>query len=246
MSAGEKAARHGWRPGWKLTLFVSALLPVLLALGFWQLQRGEEKSRLLASEAALRTRPALSLESVPGNEAQRYQPVWLEGTFLAGQDFLLDNQRFMGRFGYEVISPFRLRDSGSLVLVSRGWIEGSMNRQVLPVVDTLAVPTRLAGEIYIPLGKPYLLAEQQWQAAWPKVIQAMDMDLATDALGEPPYPYVVRLAAGSPAVLQRHWQVVNLPPGKHTAYAVQWFSMAAVLLVLYILTGFGRFGRRPA
>ena len=244
MLAGENAPKHVWQPGWKLTAFVLSLLPVLVALGFWQLQRATEKASLLESERALRDQPALSLAQVPAAQAKRYQPVWLEGQFLAGQQFLLDNQRFQGRFGYELIVPFRLQEGGALVLVSRGWTEGSMDRQQLPTVDTVTGPLRIEGEIYIPLGEPYLLAEQVWADDWPKVIQAMDMALATQALGEKPYPFVVRLAESSPGVLERHWQVVNVPPGKHTAYAVQWFSMAGVLVILYLLTGFGKFGRR--
>ena len=31
------------------------------------------------------------------------------------------------------------------------------------------------------------------------------------------------------------WQIVNVSPEKHTGYAVQWFVMAVVLGIFYIL-----------
>ena len=48
------------------------------------------------------------------------------------------------------------------------------------------------------------------------------------------------------------WQVVNVSPQKHQGYAVQWFAMAAVLFIFYLLrssnlwqllTGAGRTGK---
>jgi surfeit locus 1 family protein len=243
MASNKKPVSQGWNPGWKLSLFVLALMPVLIFLGFWQLQRAAEKAAILADQLALRGQQAVALAAQDVASLRRYQPVVLTGEFLAGHDFLQDNQRYQGKIGYELITPFRLQASGQLVLVSRGWVAGSMDRRELPTVPSVTGDVVLDGEIYIPLGEPFLLAAQQWSEGWPKVIQAVDMPMADEALGETLFPYVVRLAETSPAVLDRHWQVVNVPPAKHTAYAVQWFAMAGALLILYVLTGSGRFGR---
>jgi cytochrome oxidase assembly protein ShyY1 len=35
----------------------------------------------------------------------------------------------------------------------------------------------------------------------------------------------------------REWPVVNMQPAKHTSYALQWFGLTLVLVVVYILTG---------
>ena len=45
----------------------------------------------------------------------------------------------------------------------------------------------------------------------------------------------LRLAAGQPGALSVDWQVINVSREKHTGYAVQWFSMAAVLLLIFLL-----------
>ena len=45
----------------------------------------------------------------------------------------------------------------------------------------------------------------------------------------------LRLAADQPAGFRRDWPVVNVSPAKHRGYALQWFTMAAVLLLLFVL-----------
>ncbi len=84
-------------------------------------------------------------------------------------------------------------------------------------------------------GAPYLLAEQQLATGWPKVIQAVEMDKLVAAVGSELFPYPIRLDSGQAGALATDWQVVNVSPEKHHAYAVQWFTMAAVLSVFYLL-----------
>ena len=54
-------------------------------------------------------------------------------------------------------------------------------------------------------------------------------------LDEPVLPAMVRIAAEDPQALSANWTVVNQSPQKHTGYAVQWFTMAAVLLLAFIV-----------
>ena len=42
----------------------------------------------------------------------------------------------------------------------------------------------------------------------------------------------MRLEADSPAALRTGWEIVTVSPEKHRGYAVQWFMMAAALVVL--------------
>jgi cytochrome oxidase assembly protein ShyY1 len=49
------------------------------------------------------------------------------------------------------------------------------------------------------------------------------------------YPWMVRIDPNTPAALVADWPVVNASPEKHQGYALQWFTMAAVLLVFFLL-----------
>ncbi len=95
------------------------------------------------------------------------------------------------------------------------------------------------GQVYVAPGEPYLLAEQQLEQGWPKVIQAVEMDKLEPAMSAQGagsvFPYPVRIAAGGRGALSVNWQVVNMSPQEQHGYAVQWFAMAGVLLVFYLL-----------
>ena len=63
----------------------------------------------------------------------------------------------------------------------------------------------------------------------------MEMDKIGDALAGSLFPYPVRIDPAQPGALSVDWQVINVSPEKHTGYAVQWFSMAAALALIYLL-----------
>ena len=60
------------------------------------------------------------------------------------------------------------------------------------------------------------------------------MERASELFGRPFYAYQLRLDRDSPGALQTGWPTVAVQPEKHTAYAVQWFTMAAVLVIMAI------------
>ena len=163
----------------------------------------------------------------------------MTGSFLPDKYFLLDNQVQHGQFGYEVLGILQLPDGGGSVLVNRGWVAGDAGRRVLPVVPILAGALEITGHVYVAPGEPFMLAEQQLDNAWPKRIQAMEMDKLGPAVtalqGGKVFPFPVRIDAGEPGALAVNWQVVNMSPQTHQGYAVQWFAMAAVLFVFYLL-----------
>lgn len=226
---------------WRTTLFTVLLVPVMTGLGFWQLQRAEDKAVLAAAWEQRQSEPPVALEQLWDEpvESLSYRPVTVSGTFSQDRYFLLDNRIHEGRFGYEVLDVVQLADGDRSVLVNRGWIAGDGARLELPVVPLVSGRVELSGHLYVAPGAPYMLAEQQLEEGWPKVLQALEMQKVLTALGETAngqmFPYSVRIAAGQPGALTVDWQVVNVSPEKHQAYAAQWFTMAAVLLLFYLL-----------
>jgi cytochrome oxidase assembly protein ShyY1 len=228
-------------PEWRITVFTAVMVTLMVSLGLWQLQRAEEKDALaLAFQQRQVQRPAL-LSELWGKPpaALAYAPVQLNGTFLQDEYFLLDNRISGGRFGYEVLGILRLDDGSGTVLVNRGWIAGDSSRRELPEVPKVAGQVTLTGHVYVAPGAPYLLAEQQLRAGWPKRIQAVEMDkIQPPIMAVTPgtvFPYPVRIDADGPGALLVDWKVVNVSPQKHQGYALQWFAMAVVLFVFYVL-----------
>ncbi len=226
---------------WRITLFTVVMVPLMASLGYWQLQRADEKAALAASFAARQVQHPAPPSQLWDQSADSlaYARVQLVGRFMQDEFFLLDNKIHSGRFGYEVIGILRL-DGGGTVLVNRGWIAGDASRRELPVVPAVAGPVSLTGHVYVAPGEPYLLAQQTLQPGWPKRIQAIEMDklqlaVKSSSGDDKLFPYPVRIDAGVPGALLVDWKVVNVSPQKHHGYAVQWFAMAAVLFTFYLL-----------
>jgi surfeit locus 1 family protein len=225
---------------WRITAFTVLMLPLLSGLGVWQLDRAEEKAALQASWETRQSQPPLRLDTLWDQppETLAYLPVILSGEFLPDQYFLLDNRIYGGSFGYEVLGIVRLDNTDELVLVNRGWVAGDPARLEMPSVAPVAGNVELAGHVYVAPGAPYLLAEQQLDGDWPKLLQAVEMEKILPQL-EPlsdgrKFPYSIRIDRGEPGALAVDWQVINVSPDKHRAYAAQWFTMALVLLGFFL------------
>jgi surfeit locus 1 family protein len=237
----DKGPGFKFDPEWRITLFVLVMVPLMVGLGFWQLQRAEEKASLAAAFERRQLQPPAELGELWDMPADSlaYTPVILSGEFLPDKYFLLDNRILGGRFGYEVLGIVELQDSGRMVLVDRGWIAGDPARLQRPEVPEVSGLVRLTGHVYVAPGAPYLLAEQSLAGDWPKLLQAVEMDKLVPVVeaisGVSVFSYPIRIDAGAPGALSVDWQVVNVSPQKHQGYAVQWFAMALVLSIFYLL-----------
>lgn len=225
---------------WKTAILVVICLAILLRLGFWQLQRADEKRHIMADIQARMSQPAVPYESLPVNKIDNYRNVHVTASFLPHY-VLLDNQVYQGRFGYEVVQAAQL-PSGQVLWVSRGWIAGDASRRALPQVKTPQGRQNLSGYLYQPT-RPLQLAESEQSGQWPRVVQSLELQKLykqIDKTAKIAPSFLLRLDPQSPAALTRHWQLVNVQPAKHTGYAVQWFGMAVVLVIVYLAAGFRR------
>ena len=230
--SGQK--RH-WQLDWKTGVLTLIFVPITLSLGFWQLDRAEEKRQLLLQQERQALVPPVPIQTLKEEDLVANRRVSLTGYFDNNKNWLLDNRMRNGKPGYEVISLFILEENQQKVLVNRGWVPGDISRKTLPSIEPVEGQQHLQASIYISPGKPLTLAEEIQQTQWPKVIQQTDWDyIGQDVEGEL-LPALLRIDAYSHGAYLTDWQVVNIQPEKHTAYAVQWFVMATVLLLLFII-----------
>lgn len=211
---------------WGVWLFGLAALALLVQLGLWQLQRADEKRELLAQQ----TRAQTSIEYLSHSDPEPLAPVSLPGQFLQTPVFLLDNQIYKGKAGYEVLMVLQQDMDTRGILVNLGWIAAGADRRQLPDIAVPDEPVRIEGRL-TPITKGLTLSDDNWSASWPKRIQQIDLPQMEKLLGIPLYPWHVRLDTPLLETLVLDWQVVNMPPEKHQAYALQWFSLALALAV---------------
>lgn len=229
-----------FRFNWKLTLFTAVLLPLLIALGMWQLDREQQKIELQRRyELRLQQEP-LGLDRVDWrNNDLAWLRVEASGYFEPRKQFLLDNKIYDSQVGYEVITPF-YTDYGT-ILINRGWIAQGPSRQILPAIPTPEGRQQINAYVYAPDGELMMLAEDNLDNSnWPKLVQRIDLEKMSDALEDSLLPLSARLEQGAPGLLQYNWQAINTRPETHRGYAIQWFIMALVLLILYLMFSFRR------
>jgi len=229
---------------------------VLIALGFWQLQRAEFKQGLQdLYEQRSGAMPVAFSELIMGQDIA-YLPVQLQGRFDNEHHFLLDNRVLNGRPGYEVMSAFLLAPAVMMsneemfdsIWVNRGWIPLTGSRNRLPNIPAVAGQMiTLHGQLVNP-SKAFVLADVPLIGVWPEVVQSIELEqmntrLLEEGVERSTAPYILRVATGEVSSFKVNWQAVNTAPQKSLGYAVQWFLMALVLSGLYVWAGLKR--KRP-
>ena len=69
----------------------------------------------------------------------------------------------------------------------------------------------------------------------PLVMQKVDVASLQRLTHHSYYPFVLRLDSKQAHGFVRDWQPINVLPARHMGYVVQWFLMALVLLIAYII-----------
>lgn len=224
------------------TLVYLCLLPVLLALGMWQLDRSEQKRALLKlQEQAVATETLHLSAGIENNtEALRYRQVEVTGRYDVAHQFLLDNQISGGKAGYFVLTPLVLTGETKAVLVNRGWIPLNPDRSVLPDLRINQIQAIITGRInnFASVGIKLAGAEIP-TVGWPSVVQVVDSKVLAEKLGYSLFQFQIELAKELPDGFKREWHTSTImPPEQHTAYAIQWFALALTLTILFIWYSF--------
>ena len=221
------------------TLAYLCLLPLLIALGIWQLGRSEEKRLFLEKqEQGMASSEILPLSTAIEDDADalRYKKVQAIGHYDLAHQFLIDNQISAGKPGYFVLTPFILQGEAKAVLVNRGWVPLNHDRSVLPEVQLKNQQTTVSGRInrFPSVGIKLAGAEIPTEG-WPSVLQVIDTQVLAKKLAYPLFPFQIELDKNLPEGFKREWQTTTIMlPEQHTAYAVQWFALAFTLTLLFI------------
>lgn len=218
-------------PPWLPFLIGFALVLQFAGLGGWQVNRGLEKR----AQQELFSDDSGFASWSPGSEVRPYQRLKVSGRFDTAHQFLLENIILNGRYGYYVVTPLITDDSLPVLLVNRGWKEKS---GAAPVAAELAVAD---GEQTV-RGRAGSLPKAGYKmgeaitpgAEWPKLAVYPSTAEIAAALGRDVQPFVLLLEPGDDLGFVRHWTPEEMGPGRHFAYALQWFAMGAVLAILLI------------
>lgn len=216
-----------------LTITVFLALCVLMGLGTWQLQRLQEKEALLADVAAGLEAPPVPLPAEITDAAEwNYRPVVVEGVFDHARELHLHMLSRSGAPGYHILTPL-IREGAAPVLVNRGWVPPKLKDPAARAPGPEGL-VRITGIARTPRFGGTFVPESDARAnMWFEV----DFAAMAEATGLPLLPVLVEDSAepagpdSYPVPGQTRFDI----PNNHLDYALTWYGLGLVLVVIYVV-----------
>ena len=239
------------------TLITVICIPTFIKLGFWQYDKAALKQKIQANFEQTNTNQSPNLNDYLLNSEQlEFKKVEVDGEYEKQYQILIDNKVENSLAGYHVITPLKIKDSDTYVLVNRGWIQGSKSRADIPVFDTPAGALKIKGMAWLPTKKIFTLEDKmpvdiapldktpedktqastnaEWQLVW----QNLDMQKYVKSAPIKILPIIVKLDNDSAAGgFVRNWEMSADRIVTHMGYAYQWFGFAFAALAIYLYLG---------
>jgi surfeit locus 1 family protein len=225
--------RWEFRPGFVVTVATVAFCALTIALGLWQTRRAAEKESLQATLDLRAAAPPLKLPPAPAAwSAVAMRRISAQGEYVERFSILLDNKVHRGRAGYQVVTPLRIAGGNLHVLVNRGWVAAGRTRDEVPQVPVPRGVQTVDGIAVVPAGRIYELApDTPRNAVW----QHLVLDRYRAWSGLELAPFVLQQTNDAEDGLVREWDRPDAGADRHRSYALQWFSLAALAVILYVV-----------
>ena len=242
------ALLFGRRWWWK-TLIVLLAMAVMTSLGFWQLDRLDQRRAFNQQRQAALAAPPIELSGAPLPQGDlRDRQATALGEFDYARQVAIRNQSNAGQLGFHLVTPLLIAGSDQAVLVNRGWIPvdeadpaswRSFDEQQSGPQYGILQPTRRR-----PDGTVSALP-QDTVTGWYR----LDIEAIGQTLPYPLLPIVLQLtsdngkilnaghsrAAGDSSVLPHRIEPdISFSEGNHFSYALQWFGFAITAAVVYV------------
>jgi surfeit locus 1 family protein len=224
-----------FRPLPVLTLLTVPSFALLVGLGIWQLERLEWKNALIERVHARMAAPPLPLEDAPraGIEKSEWRHVFLRGRFLHEREVYLFGASKDGQHGLHVVTPLLTVD-GRTVLVDRGFIPPALLDPATRSAGQIAGDVRVTGVLRLSQPPGAFTPQPDFSA---RTFYARDVSSMARLAGVRLWaPVVVEAdASPNPGGWPKGGQTRVAFRNEHLQYAITWFGLSLVLLVVYVI-----------
>lgn len=217
--------------GWLPYVIGAVLVVQFLALGVWQIDRGLGKR---AEQQAFESQAGFASWS-DGMAVRSFQKLKATGRFDTAHQFLLENIIINSRYGYYVLTPLVIAADEPVLMVNRGWLERTakdFDSAAIRLDDSRVTVRGRAGSL--PRAGYRMGDAITPRPDWPQYAVYPTLDELAAALGRDVQPFVLLLDPEDNYGFFRHWVPEEMGPGRHYAYALQWFAMGLVLAALLV------------
>ena len=217
---------------WAITITIVSVI-VFLELGKWQLSRADEKNAQHEQLEQYAKQPAVTL---PGTLVSlkdfQYRDVDVRGEYLSEYTIYLDNKTYQGRAGYHIITPLKIANSSLHVAINRGWIAIGYDRSVLPSVTEVEGEVKVIGTVVSPEIRTLELSDKFIEG---KVWDNFNLQRYQEVTGLKMQPIMVLQKDTMKDGLIRDWSKPDSGASKNIGYAIQWFSLAATAIIIFLV-----------
>ena len=224
--------------------FIVACICFIL-LGFWQLDRANEKNSKNSNYTLRQADNSIDLNkelSIENEETLLWRRTIVNGSFLNKKSIILDNQILNKIAGFNVLTPYQIKDSQYIVLINRGWQPNLARRDLIPNIQSIEGDVVIKGHIAKFPTSGISLGQENIETLNSSVfrMQKLEIDELRHFLTFNLLPYMIYL---DPLIDKGNYSTFKLPaPGseKNYGYAFQWFAFAFTLLIIFIKIGVRR------
>ena len=233
--------RYQFKPGLLISLVALLFVFVLLTLGFWQLDRADQKEMIQRQFMNRYEGEPVDLNKETPERIEKDQMQWrksvIDGNYSTGHIFLLDNQVMDSQVGYFIYTPFKLAAESVWILINRGWVKAGPRREVAPLIKTPETRIKVNGVIKPPPRTGLKLGQGGIEKITGTTyrVQHLNIDQITEYTNLEFLPYVVRLDPNDTYGFKREWRLPGSGKEKHLGYAFQWFALAFTLLIIFFV-----------
>lgn len=218
-------------------LFIITGASTMIALGFWQWGRLQERQAFNAKVAAQTNAPPLVINGEAIDAASlEYRRATVSGVYDFSQEMVLRNRTYNGVAGVHLLTPLKIENSPKAVLIDRGWISypDSFPFEKRSKYNKPNGGVTVSGLIRLSQTRP----DAPLAPADPTDLPRLDTWFYPDMAmmqKQIPYPilsfYIERFPATDPNELPAPNPELELSEGSHWSYVIQWFSFAIIFTV---------------
>ena len=218
------------------SILILATMAFLASLGFWQLDRADQKRTIEASIQKANTGVVELIVNQNELLNKEYYEVRLQGSYISDKQFIYDNQIVDQASGYYVLTPFVLKGQSNAIMINRGFIPWNGRRDQLADIAVDSASREIKIQVSNPI-KRIELKTSDISNQFPVLIQAIDFDVIEEISSTSIVHVIGHLDPASADGFVRKWEPYTGSIEKHIGYAIQWFLMALVLGIIGIRIG---------
>jgi surfeit locus 1 family protein len=225
-----------FRPTFWATALAMPVLIVLIVLGTWQVQRLQWKNELIETRAERVGAVPIDIPDALKSPADlpdiEYRPITLTGKLRNDRAMILLNRVNNSRVGGHLIAPLELAGGQGTVMVDRGWMSLTELRAFRAAGGASVT---LDGFIRMYTVPGYFVPENDAVGHNWFFMHEAEMLAAANLSG----PVGFYVQAGPNATPPGVYPVGSVPDvslrNSHLEYAVTWYALGAVLLVIFVI-----------